>query len=352
MAEAPKTPIGIDPGLREGSNQSLLLVKSLVKEFVLSKSGLFNRNKEMFRAVDGVSFDIRRGETFGLVGESGCGKSTTARCILQLLKPTSGEIWFDGIDLNNLNGEEMRQFRQRMQVVFQDPHASLDSRMSILDLVAEPLLVHGIKDPAQRKKRAEDMLMRVGIKPELADRKPFAFSGGQKQRVGIARALILNPEFVVLDEPVSALDVSIQAQVLNLLRTMQQQLDLTYLFIVHDLIVAEYFCDRLAVLYLGSVMEMASREQLFKKPLHPYTVVLLSAVPVPDPAGKGRVKRIILEGEVNANVIKEGGCRFRSRCPVGKDRDICREHEPPLIEMAPDHWVACHFAGELNINDM
>lgn len=351
MTDIQTTMRRIEPGLRGHADQSLLWVENLVKEFDLVKPSLFKRERETLRAVDSVSFDIRRGETFGLVGESGCGKSTTARCILRLLKPTSGRVLFDEVDLSELGKEELRQFRQRMQIVFQDPHASLDSRMSVRDLVAEPLLVHGVRDRAARQERAEEMLVQVGIAPEDAGRKPHAFSGGQQQRIGIARALVLDPDFVVLDEPVSSLDVSIQAQVLNLLRSMQQRLDLTYLFIVHDLILAEYFCDRLGVLYLGAVMEMAGSENLFRKPLHPYTVTLLSAVPVPDPSGKGRQNRIILEGEVNAEAMKERGCRFRSRCPVGKNRDICRAYEPPLEEVAPDHWVACHFAGELKLDE-
>lgn len=340
-----------EPGLRGQPEDALLWVKDLVKEFGLKETGWLGRKKKTLRAVDKVSFCIRRGETFGLVGESGCGKSTTARCILRLLEPTSGSVFFDGQDLGELGKEELRRTRKRMQIVFQDPHASLDSRMSVRDIIAEPLAVHGVNDRSERRARAEEMLEQVGIPPDTADRKPHAFSGGQQQRIGIARALILNPELVVLDEPVSALDVSIQAQVLNLLRSMQDHLDLTYLFIVHDLILAEYFCDRLAVLYLGAVMEMASREKLFHNPLHPYTVTLLSAVPDPDPVGKRRKNRIFLEGEVNAESVQEPGCRFESRCPIGKGREICRVEEPPLVEMAPGHWAACHFPGELTLKD-
>ncbi len=236
-----------------------------------------------------------------------------------------------------------------MQIVFQDPYASLDPRMSIQELVEEPLLVHNLHDRSKRRERVAEMLALVGITGEQTDRKPHAFSGGQRQRIGIARALILEPELVVLDEPVSALDVSIQAQVLNLLRDMQQRLELTYLFIVHDLVLAEYFCDRLAVLYLGAVMEMAGCETLFRQPLHPYTVALLSAVPTPDPSSRRRRDRVILKGEVGAQQVSEPGCRFRSRCPVGHDRDICKAHEPPLVMQAPEHWVACHFPGELQL---
>ena len=297
--------------------------------------------------MDRVSFDIRRGETFGLVGESGCGKSTVARCILRLLPPTGGEVFLDGTDLGRLGGEELRRFRRRMQIVFQDPYASLDPRMSVHEIVEEPLLVHGVMDRRERLEKAQGILSLVGIRPEESTRKPYAFSGGQRQRIGIARAMVLHPELVILDEPVSALDVSIQAQVLNLLRSMQERLDLTYLFIVHDLIVAEYFCDRLAVLYLGAVMEMADRITLFNNPLHPYTVTLLSAVPIPDPAIRRRQQRIVLKGEVDIGSVRQPGCRFRPRCPVGRDKEICRAEEPPLTEQAAGHWVACHFPGEL-----
>jgi oligopeptide/dipeptide ABC transporter ATP-binding protein len=337
-------------GLRGDSSEALLWVNGLSKEFQLKRPGFWWQEPQILRAVDGVSFDIRRGETFGLVGESGCGKSTAARCILRLLQPSAGTVHFDGTDLGALSMEEMRRFRSRMQIVFQDPYASLDPRMTVLQIVEEPLLVHGTLDRAERLEKAQEMLSLVGITPDQADRKPHAFSGGQRQRIGIARALILDPELVVLDEPVSALDVSIQAQVLNLLGSIQERLDLTYLFIVHDLILAEYFCDRLAVLYLGAVMEMADRETLFHEPLHPYTVTLLSAVPIPDPSKHGRRNRIILEGEVDALSVQAGGCRFRSRCPVGKDRDVCRVEEPPLVEQVPGHWVSCHFPGELRPN--
>lgn len=335
------------PGLREMSEDTLLQVENLVKEFKLEKPGFLSGKLQILRAVDEVSFDIRCGETFGLVGESGCGKSTIARCILQLIPPTSGQVLFKGKELGALEKEELRRLRGQMQIVFQDPHASLDSRMSVREIVAEPLIVHGVKERQKRTELANEMLKQVGILPEQANRKPHAFSGGQQQRIGIARAIILNPELVILDEPVSSLDVSIQAQVLNLLREIQKKLELTYIFIVHDLILAEYFCDRLVVLYLGAMMEMASSEVLFDNPLHPYTVALLSAVPVPDPKSESWDKRIILSGDVSTPTGKNFGCRFRSRCPVGKDREICHNKEPKLEELTKDHWVACHFPGEL-----
>jgi oligopeptide/dipeptide ABC transporter ATP-binding protein len=322
----------------------LLRVEALEKRFVIGRGPW--SPPLVIRAVDGVSFEVARGETFGLVGESGCGKSTLARCLLRLIEPTAGRVVFDGIDLGGLRPRQLRALRRRMQMVFQDPFASLDPRMSVAKIVEEPLFVHGIGSPRERRAQADATLELVGIETAYRDRRPHEFSGGQRQRIAIARALVLRPELVVLDEPISALDVSIQAQVLNLLRDLQERLRLTYVFIVHDLAIAEYFCDRLAVLYLGAVMEVASREELFRRPLHPYTNALLSGVPVPDPASRRRRDRIILEGEVPMQVERRG-CRFRSRCPVGRDRERCAAVEPPLEEQAPGHWVACHFPGEL-----
>lgn len=345
------TPVPIAPGLRGPASDTLLWVQGLVKTFQINQvSGRWRRDKLALRAVDSVSFDIRRGETFGLVGESGCGKSTVARCVLRLLHPDAGQIVFDNVDLLALDREEMRTFRRRMQIVFQDPYASLDPRMSITQTVEEPLRVHGLAGRRGRRARAQEILSLVGVTREQSDRKPYAFSGGQRQRIGIARALILQPEFVVLDEPVSALDVSVQAQVLNLLRDLQHRLQLTYLFIVHDLAIAEYFCDRLAVMYLGAVVELADRETLFRNPLHPYTVTLLSAAPAPDPDSNRRRNRIILTGEVDPLSTREGGCRFRNRCPIGKDRDLCQAQEPSLVQDGPGHWVSCHYPGELKPN--
>ncbi len=334
------------PGLRGGPEDALLWVCGLEKVFRASDAKLLSRERSVIRAVDGVSFDVARGETFGLVGESGCGKSTIARCILRLLSPSGGRVLFDEIDIGALSKLELRRLRARMQLVFQDPFSSLDPRMSTQSIVEEPLVIHGMGDSSARRARVLEMLDLVGLTAEQAGRKPHEFSGGQRQRIGLARSLVMNPDLLVLDEPVSALDVSVQAQVLNLLRDLQTRLDLTYVFIVHDLAIAEYFCDRLAVLYLGAVMELADRETLFREPLHPYTHALLSAVPIPDPAVERRRDRIILTGEVSALDRTTTGCRFRSRCPVGHDRTICAETEPPLREQEPGHWISCHFPGE------
>jgi oligopeptide/dipeptide ABC transporter ATP-binding protein len=332
--------VTLPAGVRSGPEEATLWVDRIEKIFRI------RGNKEL-RAVDGVSFDVSREETFGLVGESGCGKSTLARCILRLIEPSSGQVYLNGTELRSLGPAELRRMRRRMQIVFQDPYSSLDPRMSVRAIVEEGLVIHGIDSRAERDRRAREMLELVGITPAQMNRKPHEFSGGQRQRVGIARALVLHPELVVLDEPISALDVSIQAQVLNLLRRLQKQLGLTYIFIIHDLSVAEYFCDRVAVLYLGAVMELADRETLFQAPLHPYTVSLLSAVPIPDPASERRRSRIVLRGEVSALGERLTGCRFRPRCPLGRDREICATQEPPLVEREPGHWAACHFPGEL-----
>jgi oligopeptide/dipeptide ABC transporter ATP-binding protein len=334
----------IQPGVRDGASGALLWVDRVEKTFRLGKS---SGGSDVIRAVDRVSFDVRTGETFGLVGESGCGKSTLARCILRLITPTGGRVLVDGVDVLTLGSAELRRMRRRMQIVFQDPFASLDPRMSARDIVAEPLLVHRLGDRKERAKRAHEMLELVGITRAQASRKPHEFSGGQRQRLGVARALILHPELVILDEPISALDVSIQAQVLNLLKSLQEQLSLTYVFIVHDLVVAEYFCDRLAVLYRGAVAELADRETLFSAPLHPYTVSLLSAVPIPDPASERRRERIVLRGELAPPSGAERGCRFQPRCPVGRERGVCIEQEPPLVAHSSGHWAACHFPAEL-----
>lgn len=339
----------LSPGLRGEPDSALLWVDRLVKDFPTGRRRLFGGGQtgEALRAVDGVSFDVRAGETFGLVGESGCGKTTLARCILRLTQPTGGRVVFDGADLATLGRNELRALRRRMQVVFQDPYASLDPRMTVGAIVEEPLVIHGLGARTARRTKVAKMLELVGLTPQQARRKPHEFSGGQRQRIALARALVLSPELVILDEPVSALDVSIQAQVLNLLRSLQTELGLTYLFIVHDLAVAEYFCDRLAVLYLGAVMELGEREALFRSPLHPYTDALLSAVPVPDPAVARRKNRVVLRGDVTHFGAEVTGCRFKPRCPVGRDREVCGVEHPPLEERGSGHWVACHFPGEL-----
>lgn len=334
-------------GLRRGLPNELLRVEGLEKVFL--PQGFGGRGTPV-RAVDGVSFDIARGETLALVGESGCGKTTIARCILRLVEPTRGSVRFGGTELTGLSGKRLRSFRRRMQVVFQDPYASLDPRMSVSSIVEEPLRIHNIVDANERRRRVNEMLELVGMSGEMARRKPHAFSGGQRQRIAIARCLVLNPELVILDEPVSALDVSIQAQVLNLLSSLQTRLNLTYLIIVHDLAIAEYAAHRIAVLYLGRIVELAERSTLFRSPLHPYTVALLSAVPIPDPDSARRRQRIVLQGELPAATGLVTGCRFRNRCPVGHDRQLCRDQDPALTDDGRGHWIACHFPGELRLS--
>jgi oligopeptide/dipeptide ABC transporter ATP-binding protein len=335
------------PGATPGA--TILEADRLSKAFDVRGTDRFARKRPV-TVLDDISLAVRRGESFGLVGESGCGKSTLARCLLALLQPTAGRVMFEGRDLAELGREELRAMRRRMQFVFQDPFASLDPRMTAGAIVEEPLLVHEIGDREERRVAVLEMLADVGLTAEQADRRPHAFSGGQRQRIGIARAFVLRPDVVILDEPISALDVSVQAQVLNLLRRLQSQLGLTYVFISHDLAVAEYFCDRIAVLYLGQVMELADRDVLFRQPLHPYSVSLLSAVPVPQPGGRGRrAKRAQPIGEVSSVLDRPRGCPFEPRCPVGHGRDICKGERPPLVEHAERHWAACHFPGEVAI---
>jgi oligopeptide/dipeptide ABC transporter ATP-binding protein len=332
------------------STEPLLTVDGLTKVFGDSR-GRWSRRRESVHAVDDVSFHVDRGETLGIVGESGCGKSTLSRAILRLIEPTAGKVVFDGIDVGRLGAEELRRLRRRMQIIFQDPFGSLDPRMTARAIVEEPLTIHGIGDPPARRRRAAEMLEQVGITASQHERKPQAFSGGQRQRIGVARAMVIDPELVFLDEPVSALDVSIQAQVLNLLRRLQRELDLTYVFIVHDLAVAEYFCDRVAVIYRGVIMELAGSDALFDDPLHPYTVSLLSAIPVPDPEIARRRRKLVLPGDVPSGEVTRVGCRFRERCPVGRDRSVCATDAPPLKEWRTGHWAACHFPGELRRAD-
>jgi peptide/nickel transport system ATP-binding protein len=334
----------------QSGNGILLQVSDLKKWFPIQR-GFFKRVIGHVRAVDGVTFHIREGETLGLVGESGCGKTTTARCILRAIEPTSGEILYhmaDGevIDIAALPESEVRPLRGEMQMVFQDPFASLNPRMNLLDIVGEPLLVlEGIKDREERTERVAELLRVVGLRPEYMQRFPHAFSGGQRQRIVIARALALNPRLVVADEPVSALDVSVQAQVLNLMLKLQQDLGLTYLFVAHDLSVVKHICDRVAVMYVGKLVEMAPTRELFYNPLHPYTAALMNAVPVADP--RVRSAMTPLEGDVPSPANPPPGCYFHPRCPHAID--VCRTEPPPLVELASNHYVACHRAAELNL---
>ena len=337
--------------LRDVAQTPILEAQELSKSFEVQSAERFRR-KERVTVLDQISLSVQRGECFGLVGESGCGKSTLARCLLRLLEPSAGRTLFDGVDLASLDRDELRAIRSRMQFVFQDPYASLDPRMSAGAIVEEPLLVHGIGDRVERRQRMLEALAEVGLTQEQAGRPPHAFSGGQRQRIGIARAFVLRPEVVILDEPISALDVSVQAQVLNLLRRLQTQLGLTYVLISHDLAVAEYFCDRVAVLYLGQIMELADRQTLFHKPLHPYSVSLLTAVPVPRAGGRTRrASRQQLIGEVGSVGERPGGCPFEPRCPIGHGREICQAERPALSEAADGHLIACHFPGELAITN-
>jgi oligopeptide/dipeptide ABC transporter ATP-binding protein len=317
------------------NNTNLIEVRNLTKYFPAGSRLLGGR--DVVRAVDDVSFTIRRGETFGLVGESGCGKSTTGRAILRLIEPTSGEVRFDGRDLLSMASSELRRLRREMQIIFQDPYSSLNPRMKVGETIGEPLVVHRVGTPQGRADRVSNLLRLVGLEPEHARRYPHEFSGGQRQRIGIARALALNPKFIVCDEPVSALDVSVQAQIVNLLQDLQEQLGLTYLFISHGLSVVEHISTRVGIMYLSKLVEVASSEEIFRNPLHPYTKALLSAIPIPDP--EIRRERLSLKGDIATAVEPPSGCRFRTRCPIAEPR--CADEEPELIEVTPDHFVAC-----------
>ncbi|OBZ11094.1 MULTISPECIES: ABC transporter ATP-binding protein [Bacillales] len=318
----------------------LIEVKGLKKSFAVKKG--FLGTTKYLRAVDGISFAIRKGETFSLVGESGCGKSTTGRLVTRLLTPNDGEVWFKGQNISHISDNQMRPLRKDMQMVFQDPYASLNPRMKVKDLVAEPLLIHTKLSPKERDKLANELLETVGLSSFHAERYAHEFSGGQRQRIGIARALSVRPSLIVADEPVSALDVSIQSQVLNLLQDLQEEYGLTYLFISHDLSVVEHISDRIGVMYLGSLVETADKDTLYDKPLHPYTQALLSSVPVPDPSLKK--ERIILKGDLPSPVDPPSGCRFHTRCP--SCMEICKQHVPVFREVEPGHEVACHLFDE------
>ncbi len=322
-------------------NNTLVRVENLTKHFPVYQGIIIQRQIGAIQAVDKLNFDIKAGETFGLVGESGCGKSTTGRAILQLHKPTSGKVYYRDTDLTTARAEDLRRMRRNMQIIFQDPYASLNPRMTVGDIVGEPLLVHRIGNARERKERVQDLLKYVGLNPYFINRYPHEFSGGQRQRIGVARALALQPEFIVCDEPISALDVSIQAQVVNLLEELQEEFKLTYLFIAHDLSMVRHISDRTAVMYLGKIVELADRDELYSNPLHPYTQALLSAVPHPNPKRERKRERIILRGDVPSPANPPTGCRFHTRCPLAID--VCKEVEPEWREAAPGHMVACHL---------
>jgi oligopeptide transport system ATP-binding protein len=320
-------------------NSVLVKVRGLKKYFPITR-GILQRHVGDIKAVDGVSFNIYRGETLGLVGETGSGKTTVGRTMLRLYVPTGGRILFEENDLADMTAGDLRRMRRRMQMIFQDPYASLNPRMTVGGIVGEPLEVHRVARGKEKRERVQELLRVVGLNPYFVNRYPHEFSGGQRQRIGVARALALNPDLIVCDEPISALDVSIQAQVVNLLEDLQDRLDLTYLFIAHDLSMVRHISDRVAVMYLGKIMELADRDELYLNPLHPYTQALMSAVPVPDPVVEERRRRIILEGDIPSPSSPPKGCNFNTRCPVA--RDICLEVEPEFIEVAPEHFCACH----------
>jgi len=322
-------------------SSALLEVTNLKKYFPI-KGGILRRTVATVKAVDGVSFAVKQGETLGLVGESGCGKTTTGRTVLRLEQATAGEVLFEGKDVLKAGGRQMKALRRDMQIVFQDPYASLDPRLTVGESIAEGLVIHGIGTVNERRERVREVLGRVGLHANQMTRFPHEFSGGQRQRIGIARALIMEPKLIVCDEPVSALDVSIQSQVLNLLKNLQREFGLTYLFIAHNLAVVEHISDRVGVMYLGKLVELSSRDDLFREPLHPYTKALISAIPNPDPTQ--RRERIVLQGDVPSPINPPKGCRFHPRCWIA--REICREEEPALEEKKKGHFAACHFAGQ------
>lgn len=327
----------------EKKQDVLLEVKNLKKYFPITH-GLLGNKKKYVKAVDDITFSINRGETLGLVGESGCGKSTTGRTLIRLYDVTGGEVIYDGTDISNLSENEMRPFRKKIQMIFQDPYASLNTRMTVGDIIGEPLDIHGLATGEERQRIIWDLLERVGLNKDHANRYPHEFSGGQRQRIGIARALAVSPEFIICDEPISALDVSIQAQVVNMLQDLQEELGLTYLFIAHDLSMVKYISDRIGVMYLGKLVEVADADRLYETPEHPYSQALLSAIPIPDPDIMKTSERIILEGDVPSPLNPPSGCRFRTRCRYAFDR--CASEEPQLRDIGDGHMVACHLMDE------
>ena len=329
----------------EDGRETLAEVRGLVKHFPITRGSIRRRVVGQIRAVDGVSFDLYRGETLGLVGETGSGKTTVGRTMLRLYEPTEGEVIFDGVDLMSMNGKDLDRMRRRISMIFQDPFASLNPRMTIGSIVGEPLLVHEAGNKKERQARVQQLLELVGLNPNFVNRYPHEFSGGQQQRIGIARALALDPELIICDEPISSLDVSIQAQIVNLLEQLQDELGLTYLFIAHDLSMVRHISDRIAVMYLGKIVELADRDSIYLNPLHPYTQALMSAVPVPDPDLLETRERIILKGDIPSPANPPTGCNFHTRCPVARE-DRCPMEEPELRELRPGHWVACHYAED------
>ncbi len=323
------------------SPEILLRVDHLVKHFPIYQGVIFRKQTGVVHAVDDISFDIYRGETLGLVGESGCGKSTTGRTILQLYRPTSGHVYLQGTDLVALKGSELRKMRRNMQIIFQDPYASLNPRMTVGEIIADAFYIHHLATRKEGQRLADNLLQKVGLNPAYSNRFPHEFSGGQRQRVGVARALAVNPKLIVCDEPISALDVSIQAQVVNLLEDLQHDMDLAYLFIAHDLSMVRHISQRVAVMYLGVIVELTTRDELYHHALHPYTQALLSAVPIPDAIAEAKRKRTILSGEVPSPVTPPSGCRFHTRCPIAKP--VCKEAQPAFREAASGHYVACHL---------
>ncbi|MGB3404450.1 MAG: dipeptide ABC transporter ATP-binding protein [Microcoleaceae cyanobacterium] len=321
--------------------QALVRLQNLKIHFPIKQNKLFQNQTQSLKAVDGISFEIYRGETFSIVGESGCGKSTTGRGILQLERPTGGKVYFEEIDLTTLNDKGLQQMRRRMQMIFQDPYASLNPRMTIGKIISEPLIVHHLSNKKKAKNRVKELLELVGLNPNFINRYPHEFSGGQRQRIGIARALAVQPDFIVCDEPIASLDVSIQAQVINLLQSLQEQFNLTYLFIAHDLSVVRHISERIAVMYLGKVVELADYDQLYQNPLHPYTKALLSAVPIPNPEIEKQRESLQLTGEIPSPISPPSGCRFHTRCPLTTEH--CRVAEPQWREIDTGHFVACHL---------